>query len=82
MMAQRVGQQRRPQLATQAGELAQRVDRLLTGLRVALAQLGQDQLLEQRGLAIGRLAPGAQVAAFDTTLQEARGGAQVPVYKS
>ena len=40
------------------GERAQRVDRLLAGLRVALAQLRQDQLLEQRGLALGGLTPG------------------------
>ncbi len=59
MVAQRGGEQRGAQFAAQARQLAQRGDGLLTGLRVALAQLRQDQLLEQRGLPIGGLPPGA-----------------------
>ena len=62
-------------MAADGGEALEVLDRLLAPRLAARAQLGAEQLLEQRRLAVGRGAEDAQVAPADAELRELGGGA-------
>ena len=57
------------------GEALEVLDRLLAPRLAARAQAGAEQLLEQRGLAVGRGAKDPQVAPADAELRELGRGA-------
>ena len=62
-------------MAADRGEALQVLDRLLAACLAARAQLRAEQLLEQRGLAVGRGAEDAQVAPGDAEARELGGRA-------
>src|SRR5688572_17808748 len=61
VLAQRLAQHRRSQPLAEVGQLAEGVDRLSAGGRVALLEHGHDDLLEEARLALGRHLVHAQV---------------------
>src|SRR4051794_7672991 len=60
------------EVAGDGGEVLQRLDRLLAALRVARPQRRGQDLLQQRGLAVGRGAEDAEVAPADAVARELR----------
>ena len=61
-------------------EVLERLHGLLAPLRVARAQSGREDLLEQRGLTVGRGAEDAQVAAADAETGQLADGSRVLVH--
>src|SRR4051794_24433785 len=75
VVVQRLSQQGGPKSFTEGGQLGQRVERLLAGLRVPLLHPRQDYLLEEPCLPLGRVLVHAQVARLHAEALEA--GTQV-----
>src|SRR5215203_3185691 len=75
VMSQHDHQQGLPELGPQVSQLGDELHCVVSGLRVALTEQGEDALLEQPCLALGRLTPPTQVSRVDASRQEACGGA-------
>src|SRR4051794_13283750 len=69
-LAQVPDEQQVLEVAGDRGQVLQRPDRLLAALGIARAQRRGEDLLQQRGLAVGRRAEDAQVAPADAVARE------------